>query len=81
MLYLMKSYDVVGYTADADTYCPPCARNIYGDDRLGAIEVRDREGNLIGPIFADSEWDYAVTCSNCHTEIDTKLTNYGRDHA
>jgi hypothetical protein len=77
----MKSYDVVGYTADADSYCVPCTHRIYGDDRLGTIEIRGREGNLIGPIFADSEWDYPLSCGSCNDFIDTNLTSDGIDFA
>lgn len=70
-------FDVIGYTADADVYCPPCARNIYGDGISGENGIKDREGNLVGPVFADSEWDYPVSCGKCLEFIDANLTNDG----
>ena len=67
---------IVGYTADADVYCPPCAVVLY---KAGVLEdqciVSDREGNAIRPCFAWDEWDYEPTCGRCrvalpHTAID-----------
>ena len=64
---------VVGYTADADTYCVDCAKRIYGDDRNGAAPVHDREGNEVQPIFGDSEWDSQPVCRACGAEIDARV--------
>lgn len=72
-----QPFDVVGYTADADTYCPLCASTIYGDGLSIKSDTTDREGNLVGPIFVDSEWDYIVHCGKCGVAIDTKLTSDG----
>ena len=55
----MKSYDVVGYTADAETYCGDCCTRKYGSTKEGTF---DNEGNEIGAIFADSEWDCSLPC-------------------
>jgi hypothetical protein len=63
----VKSYEVVGYTADADVYCPSCARECYGSVDTGAV---DREGNEVGVIQADSTWDYQPTCTVCRAEIE-----------
>ena len=52
------SYEVMGYAADADTYCPDCAEEKYPDGL-------DNEGHEVYPIFADSEWDRAVYCAAC----------------
>lgn len=73
----MKTYDVVGYTADADVYCPLCASTIYGDGISGENGIKDHEGNLVAPVFAEAEFDYPVSCGKCHVFIDTNLTNIG----
>ena len=51
--------DIVGYTADADMWCPPCARLVY-DRRIDGIlrtirqgDAIDREGNTVAPLFRD----------------------------
>ncbi len=46
--YYQDSSQVVGYTADADMWCPDCATAKYGDP-----PETDREGNLVHPVFAD----------------------------
>lgn len=58
----MNAADIVGYTADADTYCVDCARERY------PAEI-DSEGNDVHPIFASDEWDRAVHCADCGEEI------------
>ena len=61
---------VVGYTADADVYCPPCAAALYGADVLDDTKtVYGREGNVVAPLFASEEWDYAPTCGRCHAAL------------
>ena len=67
----MHSYDVLGYTADADTYCEDCARKRYGGTDENAL---DSEGNELGAIFADSEWDRPVHCADCHAHLEATLT-------
>ena len=78
----MKSYDVLGYTADADVYCPTCADRRYGPqpEVLTAEEWQDDEGNEIGVIFADSEWDSPQHCSDCQVFLPVALTQEGYDY-
>lgn len=61
-MYFQKSYDVVGYAADADIYCADCLP--YDP------EGEDSEGNPVTPIFADDEFDYQPCCSMCGAEIE-----------
>ncbi len=56
--YSGKTYEVLGYTADADTYCPKCAEEIYPTGT-------DKEGNEVYPIFADNEWGTPIYCAAC----------------
>jgi hypothetical protein len=49
--------DIGGYTADADLWCPPCARLLY-DRRIDGIlrtirqgDAIDHEGNNVTPLF------------------------------
>ena len=81
----MKAYDVLGYTADADTYCPTCTFKRYGPEPEGCPGCNhhrweDSEGNLIGVIFADSEWDTPIHCSDCGAFIPVQLTSDGREY-
>ncbi len=48
----MNSFDVVGYTFEADMYCVSCTQKRFGRGYDTAI---DREGNEVHPIFAGSE--------------------------
>ena len=42
----MKSFDIIAYTADADTWCPDCAEKAYGKAALGRCpECGDYLGN------------------------------------
>ena len=66
----MKAYEVVGYTADGDTYCPECIHehyDVFGID-YGHV-YQDREGNQIQPVFADSEFDRRIYCAECGEEL------------
>ncbi len=60
---MRKSYEVVGYTFNADTYCPNCVSE----------EEIDSEGNKANPIFFDTEWDTKIYCANCLEEIDVSI--------
>lgn len=66
--------DVVGYTFDADTYCPDCTAKRYADkwtkDGWISEDAVDSENNPVHPIFAESEWDSPAHCSDCHTMLD-----------
>lgn len=76
----MKSYDVIGYTADADTFCPACAREWYGNVDADPAPL-DHEGNEVHPIFADSEWDSIPACARCGGVLDgISLTSEGMDY-
>jgi len=70
----MKSYDVLGYTADADCYCEACATLKYGGTDADTL---DSEGNGLGAIFADSEWDTPAHCCACGAFLSVCLTGDG----
>jgi hypothetical protein len=62
----MKSYTVIGYTADADIWCVKCAHEVYGlNDGLG----EDWEGNPIHPIFAGDENADEEHCGHCGDKL------------
>ena len=44
----MKAWEVVGYTADGEAWCPGCAEARYGPAHP-IHERRDREGNAVTP--------------------------------
>jgi len=60
----MKSYDIVGYAYNADTYCVNCAEDI---DEL------DSEGNEKHPMFAGDESDHEQYCCICHEIIESSV--------
>ena len=60
---MRKSYEVTGYTFNADTYCQNCVSE----------EEIDSEGNKAQPIFLSSEWDEKICCANCLEEIDVSI--------
>ena len=65
----MHSYDVLGFTYDADSHCIPCAVKRFGDGGSPDIlpsGVEDSEGNEPYPIFVDSEW-FDVSSDLCET--------------
>lgn len=85
-----KSYDVMGYALDADLWCPDAIKaaieegiytveNPHDLDANGIpYQVIGREGNEIGAVFADAEFDYVPTCGHCHEpliEEDEPLTD------
>ena len=53
---------VIGYTYNADTYCPPCAQS---DQRFDVDDM-----DTTGAIFNGSEWDYVPVCGACGETID-----------
>ena len=61
--YLRKSYEITGYTFNADTYCTNCV----SEDEI------DSENNPANPIFLGSEWEHKIYCSNCNEEIDVSV--------
>jgi hypothetical protein len=76
---MTKSYDVIGYTYEADIHCPECTRERFPDPDNAV----DDEGNDVQPIFADQFGDlieevdddygrtvqYAPRCSDCGEEL------------
>lgn len=67
-----KTYEVTGYTADADIYCVPCATKIYGPNMDQAI---DREGNPVNVVFLGTETEYMQHCAECGEEVETSVIN------
>lgn len=63
-------FEVIGYTGNADVYCPACAQEIWGNPD-NAI---DSEGNKVHPVFLGDEWDYTPVCGACLEELDTGST-------
>ena len=63
----LQPFEVVGYTADSDTYCPDCIRETYYIDDAaegnGDYPV-DSEGNSVNPVFADQANAHDV-CARC----------------
>ena len=61
----MKSYDVVGYTYDADIHCPKCAAKRFSQKALDGDtdSETDNDGNTPKPIFADQADD--ESCGDC----------------
>jgi hypothetical protein len=68
---------VVGFTADANLYCPACAERRYGPDSQAR---RDHEGNGVHAVFSDSEWDCPQHCAACGRFIPVRLTRDGYDY-
>lgn len=66
--YYRKAWEVVGYTGDADMYCPECAVARYGE-WIVTHDVPDNEGNNVMAVFLSDEHDGAV-CGDCHAPID-----------
>jgi hypothetical protein len=62
-----KSFEVVGFTADADTWCPSCAETTYGPDSASPI---DSKGDPVRPIFLDEvDSQKPRACNLCWVEI------------
>jgi hypothetical protein len=64
----MNACDIVGFTADADTFCADCAREMYGRDQEGRV---DHEGNEIRPTFVNEACDLneLIVCGRCGLEL------------
>ena len=66
---------VIGYTFNADCYCPTCTRQAFPDGNLDAHYEDadcpiDGEGNPIHPIFStDENPKEGVHCGHCGDEI------------
>lgn len=54
-LYRRKTYEVVGYTYEADYHCLTCAEKRFGQSVYNLdFEAEDHEGNPVHPIFLGS---------------------------
>ena len=61
---------IVGYSADADVWCPECAKHTYADQPLNesgdlSEEAFDHEGNPIHPIFSTDSPEVDECCNKC----------------
>jgi hypothetical protein len=75
----MNATDVIGYSADADIYCPACAALIYDRvidgvlrtvaDEREAFTALDFEGNAVHPIFGSDELEPDDACARCHERL------------
>lgn len=63
----MKSYDIVGYTYDADMHCEACALARFPELAIGETAT-DSEENQTHPIFADSCGDDDA-CGDCFRNL------------
>jgi len=72
----MNATTVLGYTADADVWCSPCATALYGDPDTAL----DGEGNPVYPIFTCSEFDYEPHCRACGALIDCVVIHSEKEH-
>lgn len=61
-----KTYEVVGYTYEADHHCVDCTVARFGTD-LDIVE--DSEGNSIHPMFLGDLIE-STTCGTCGVEIE-----------
>ena len=75
---------IVGFTADADTWCVDCAIAHYGDGIMknGSVLVLDGEGNEVHPLFStDESGDTPDSCGDCCALIDTSWSPSAVDYA
>ena len=64
---------VAAIVADAEMYCVPCARGIYGKKRIQAVidgapgseRFTDQEGNPFGVVLTGSEDLHTMSCGGC----------------
>ncbi len=68
----MKAWEVVGYTADGEAWCPACAEARYGPAHP-IHERRDREGNAVHPDFAGDEWEYRPGSGACGASLPVRV--------
>jgi predicted dehydrogenase len=71
MLHFRKSYEVIGYTYEADCHCLDCTRKRFGGEPEAVdYTATDNEGNDIHPIFLGDEFETAPVCGDCLTELE-----------
>ena len=73
----MKAWEVVGYTADGEAWCPPCAEARYASAHT-THERRDHEGSAVHPVFAADEWEYRPACGACGTALRVRVVDVRR---
>lgn len=64
---------VVAITADADSYCVPCAMERYGAKRIQAVidggpgydRFTDHEGNPFGAVLHGTADTHGMSCGDC----------------
>lgn len=74
----MGGIRIVGYTYEADVHCPSCAVQDFKDGRLVpsdnyciedenglVLDAKDREGNVIKPVFSTDEDAETMVCGDC----------------
>jgi hypothetical protein len=73
---LRKTYEIVGWTYEADLHCNECAEERFGPPERVSGSGRelhgvDNEGNEIHPIFLDQleEFETTPVCGDCFTPI------------
>lgn len=67
----MNATDIIAYAADADTYCPDCAREIYGAAALG--ECPDCGGFMSNPAHGE------FLCVDCQNAFHGALDGEGNE--
>jgi hypothetical protein len=63
-----KTYEVVGYTYEADLHCIDCATGRFGESLNSRRLPIDREGNEIHPVFLDQVTD-TDACGDCRRRL------------
>lgn len=67
--FFRKSYEVVGFTYEADVHCVDCTRKAYGSRVADeGWSDQDSEGNVVYPIFLD-QLEQLEHCGTCLAEI------------
>lgn len=69
---------VVAIVGDADMYCVPCAKRLYGERVVQAVidgapgyeQATDHEGNPLGVVLCGSEDLRGMCCGVCFTLLD-----------
>jgi hypothetical protein len=63
----------VGFTANADVWCPACAETIYPGLTVDGQSATDDEGNEIYPIFVGDEGWADDRCARCGELLENLL--------
>ncbi len=67
----LKTYEIVGWTYEADIHCPTCAARRFGAELMDErAPPADREGNRVHPLFL-GDTDGAEVCGDCLQPLDT----------